>query len=66
MSIQNKNKKRRERDYSILNRNMNQPTPAQQEEYLQKVRQQMQATMMQEVMNKMSEKCFKVTYIIIY
>lgn len=35
-------------------------TPAQQEAYLNKLRQQVQAQMMQEVMTKMTEKCFKV------
>jgi hypothetical protein len=37
-----------------------QPTAAQKEQYLQQVRQQVQATVMQEVMTKMTEKCFKV------
>jgi len=35
-------------------------TPAQQEAYMNKLRQQVQAQMMQEVMTKMTEKCFKV------
>lgn len=37
-----------------------QPTAAQQEQYLSKLRQQVQAQMMQEIMTKMTEKCFKV------
>lgn len=38
-------------------------SPAQQQEYLNKVREQMQSQFIQEVMNKMSEKCFKVAYL---
>jgi 23S rRNA maturation mini-RNase III len=38
-----------------------QPTYAQQQQVLNEVRQQAQAQMMQEIMTKMSEKCFKVT-----
>jgi hypothetical protein len=34
----------------------------QQEEYLNKLRQQIQAQTVQEIMNKMSEKCFKVRF----
>jgi len=33
---------------------------AQQEEYLNKLRQQIQAQTIQEIMQKMNEKCFKV------
>lgn len=33
---------------------------AQQEEYLNRLRQQIQAQTVQEIMNKMTEKCFKV------
>jgi hypothetical protein len=40
-----------------------QPTYAQQQQVLNEVRQQAQAQMMQEIMTKMSEKCFKVTTI---
>jgi hypothetical protein len=36
------------------------PTPAQQEAYMTQLRQQVQTQMMQELMNKMTEKCFKV------
>ena len=36
------------------------PTAAQQEAYLNQIRNQMQAQMMQEIMGKMSEKCVKV------
>ncbi len=36
------------------------PTAAQQEEYLRRVREQIQAQTIQEVMGKMTEKCFKV------
>eukprot|EP01035_Chromulina_nebulosa_P023624 gene23624-30635_t len=35
-------------------------TAAQQQEYLNKLREQMQSQVVQEVMNKMSEKCFKL------
>lgn len=35
-------------------------TPEQEQEYLNKLRQQVQITTMQEVMTKMTEKCFKV------
>ena len=35
---------------------------AQQQEYLNKLREQMQAQVVQEVMTKMSEKCFKVRF----
>jgi len=38
-------------------------TQAQQDEYLNKLRQQMQTQMTQEIMSKMSEKCFKVLFI---
>lgn len=34
----------------------------QQEQYLQNLRQQIQAQTIQEIMNKMGEKCFKVIY----
>lgn len=40
------------------------PTPAQQQQYLQQVRQQMQTQMMSDIMNKMTEKCFKVNYML--
>ncbi len=39
------------------------PTLAQQEAYLNQVRNQMQAQMMQEIMGKMQDKCFKVSLI---
>ena len=35
---------------------------AQQQEYLNKLREQMQSQVVQEAMNKMSEKCFKVRF----
>ncbi len=35
-------------------------TAAQQEEYLRRVREQVQAQTIQEIMGKMTEKCFKV------
>ena len=37
-----------------------QPTAAQQEQYLNQVRQQVQQQVMQDIMTKMTEKCFKV------
>ena len=36
-------------------------TQQQQEEYLNRVRAQIQAQTIQEIMNKMTEKCFKVS-----
>ncbi len=38
-----------------------QPTPAQQEQYLNRLRAEVQQQMAQELINKMSESCFKVT-----
>mmetsp|Transcript_86849 Transcript_86849/g.169930 ORF Transcript_86849/g.169930 Transcript_86849/m.169930 type:complete len:83 (-) Transcript_86849:14-262(-) len=37
-----------------------QPTAAQQEQYLNQVRQQVQQQVMQDIMTKMTEKCFKL------
>lgn len=37
-----------------------QPTAAQQEEYLSRLRSEMQAQMAQELMSKMTDNCFKV------
>eukprot|EP01036_Dinobryon_divergens_P003434 gene3434-4526_t len=38
---------------------MAQPTAAQQEAYLERVRTEIQAQMMQDLMNKITESCFK-------
>ena len=43
-----------------------QPTAAQQEAYLQRFRAEMQTQMAQELMNKMTESCFKVSQFEIY
>jgi hypothetical protein len=39
-------------------------TPEQQQAYLNQLRTQIQNQTMQEMMNKMSEKCFKVRFLI--
>ncbi len=42
---------------------MSTPSAADQEKYLNQVRQQIQSQAIQEMMNKMSEKCFKVSWL---
>jgi hypothetical protein len=45
---------------SLFSPNLSRMSASQQEEYLSRLRQQIQAQTIQEIMNKMSEKCFKV------